>query len=311
MKHMKPIRKIFATGSALLLSAGMLAACGSSNSLDETSGSPAASGSGDAATIVIGSQDYYSNEIIAEIYSQALEGAGFTVQRDFRIGQREVYMGEIENGSINLFPEYTGPLLEYWTSDYSATTSAEIYDALVGAAPDNLQILDQSEATDQDSYVVTREFAETNNIWSLTDLASYDGEIKVGGNSELESRPHGPTGLKDVYGADVTFTPIEDSGGPLTVKALEDGDVQMANIFSASPAIKTNDLVVLEDPEGLCLPANVVPVASADLSADAVSVVNDISAKLGPDDLVALNAQSVDEQASATDIAGQWLSENN
>ena len=67
-------------------------------------------------TIVIGSQDYYSNEIIAEAYAQALEAGGIKVQRDFRIGQREGYLPEIESGKIDLFPEYTGPLLQVWKS---------------------------------------------------------------------------------------------------------------------------------------------------------------------------------------------------
>ncbi|MFC2596010.1 glycine betaine ABC transporter substrate-binding protein, partial [Corynebacterium durum] len=64
----------------------------------------------DPDTITIGSQDYYSNEIIAEIYAQALEKRGHKVKRELRIGQREAYLPEIESGSIDLFPEYTGPL---------------------------------------------------------------------------------------------------------------------------------------------------------------------------------------------------------
>ena len=68
----------------------------------------------DPDTITIGSQDYYSNEIIAEIYAQALEKRGHKVKRELRIGQREAYLPEIESGSIDLFPEYTGPLLQYW-----------------------------------------------------------------------------------------------------------------------------------------------------------------------------------------------------
>src|SRR5690606_33498560 len=103
--------------------------------------------------------DYYSNEIIAEIYAQALEEAGYTVQRDFRIGQREVYMPEIESGAIDVFPEYTGNLLQYFDADTTATSADDVYAALQNALPDGLRVLDQSDASDQDSYVVTSEFA--------------------------------------------------------------------------------------------------------------------------------------------------------
>jgi glycine betaine/choline ABC-type transport system substrate-binding protein len=62
--------------------------------------------------IVIGSQAYYSNEIIAEAYALVLEDAGFTVERTFSLGQRDVYVPAIVAGEVDLFPEYTGNLLQ-------------------------------------------------------------------------------------------------------------------------------------------------------------------------------------------------------
>src|SRR5690606_40849814 len=113
-------------------------------------GSPAASG-----TIVVGSQDYYYNEIIAEIYAQALEAEGLTVERNFSIGQRDAYMPALESGEVQLFPEYTGNLLQFFDPDATATSPEDVYAALQEALPDGLTVLDQSSATDQDSYNVT------------------------------------------------------------------------------------------------------------------------------------------------------------
>ncbi|WP_139417299.1 ABC transporter substrate-binding protein [Agromyces laixinhei] len=277
------------------------------------SGDPLESGSetGDASSeaIVVGSQDYYSNEIIAEIYAQALEENGFTVDRQFRIGQREVYIPEIEAGEIDVFPEYTGNLLQYYVPDTTATTSDDVYAELETSLPDGLRVLDQAPATDQDSYNVTKEFSEANGVTSLADLAGVTTPLTLGGNSELATRPYGPDGLESVYGVEVGFTPIEDNGGPLTIKALEDGQVQLVNIFSANPAISTSDLVTLEDPEGLFLASNVVPVVSEKVTDEMAEVVNTVSAALTADDLVALNALSVDEQQSAEQIATDWLAE--
>ena len=188
----------------------LLAGCSSDDPL-ETGGTTASD------AIVVGSQDYYSNEIIAEIYAQSLEGAGYDVRRDFRIGQREAYLPEIEAGRIDLFPEYTGPLLLVWEPDVTPGTAEEVYDALVSAVPEGLRVLDQSDASDQDSYVVTRDFAERYDVSTIADLATVPVPITLGGNSEGEDRPIGPAGLKNTYGVDVTFTPIEDGGGPLTV----------------------------------------------------------------------------------------------
>ncbi|MGX5697264.1 ABC transporter substrate-binding protein [Agromyces soli] len=283
-----------------------LAGCASGGSpLDE----PGSTGSASGEAIVIGSQDYYSNEIIAEIYAQALEANGISVDRQFRIGSREVYMPEIESGSIDVFPEYTGNLLQYLDDTATATSSEDVYAALRSVMPDGLRVLDQAPATDQDSYNVTRAFSEANGVTSLADLAEVTTPITIGGNSELATRPYGPDGLKSVYGVEVGFTPIEDNGGPLTLKALVDGQVQMVDIYSADPNIKANDLVTLDDPEGLFLASHVVPIVSDRVTDEAATVIDTVSAALTAEDLIALNSLSVNEQQSADQIAKDWLAE--
>lgn len=294
-----------ARAAAAVVVALTLGACSSGNPLD-TGGDDADTSPG---SIVVGSQDYYSNEIIAEIYAQALEAAGYQVDRQLRIGQREVYLPEIEAGSIDLFPEYTGNLLQYWQPQTEARTSGDVYAALVVAVPDGLRVLDQAPATDQDSYNVTATFSQEYGVTSLADLAGVPVPLTLGGNSELATRPYGPDGLASIYGVEVGFTPIEDSGGPLTVKALLDDDVQLVNIFSADPSIARNDLVTLDDPEGLFLASHVVPLVSDAVDERATEVVDRVSAALTAAELVRLNSRSVDEQLSASVLASEWLEE--
>ncbi|GAA2124690.1 ABC transporter substrate-binding protein [Glycomyces algeriensis] len=274
-----------------------------------SSGDPLSSGDSDGDTIVIGSQDYYSSEIIAEIYAQSLEDAGFTVDKQLRIGQREAYLPEIEGGSIDLFPEYTGPLLQYWEPDTEARLSDDVYAALQGATPDGLRVLDQSPATDQDSYTVTRAFADEWSLTTIDDLANVTVPMTMGGNSEGETRPNGPQGLLDTYGVEVGFTPIEDGGGPLTVQALNDGDIQLAIIYTADPSVEANDLVSLQDTKGLFLASHVVPLASDNVNDEAAAVINAVSAAMTPEDLLALNSRSVNEELPAETIAKDWLAE--
>ena len=82
------------------------------------------------------------------------------------------------------------------------------------------------------------------------------------------SRPvqTGCWGSRTKYGLDIApanFVAISDGGGPATVQALIDGTVTAANIFSTSPAIAQNKLVVLEDPKNNFLAANVVPLVAS------------------------------------------------
>ena len=298
------MKRTMMTMATIAASALALAACGSAESVG---GNTSTGGSENGSTtLIVGSQDYYSNEIIAEAYAQALEGAGFTVDRQLRIGQREVYMPEIEAGAIDVFPEYTGNLLQYLDADATARSTDEVYAALQTALPSGLRALEQAPATDQDSYVVTADFAAAHSLASIGDLASA-GTLTLGGNSELQTRPYGPTGLSQTYGVTVGFTPIEDSGGPLTVKALKDGDIQLANIYSSDPALADGTLKVLDDPKGLFLASHVVPLASSRVSDQAAAVINRVSAAMDAQDLVEMNRASTVDQKSASQIAREWL----
>lgn len=271
-------------------------------------GDPLDSGSGDSPSeaIVVGSQAYYSNEIIAEIYAQALENAGFTVERKFQIGQRDAYLPALESGEVDLFPEYSGNLLQFYSPDTTATTSDDVYAELQDALPAGLVVLEQSAATDQDSYNVTAAFAAEHGLTSLADLASLSVPLTLGGPPELEERPYGPSGLLEKYGVTVGFTATGDT----TVEDLLAGTVNIANVYSADPRIQTEDLVTLDDPEGLFLASHVVPLANADIAAEIADVINAVSAKLTPEGLVALNVQSTVDQLSSAEIASRWLQEN-
>lgn len=264
-------------------------------------------GQNDPTTVTIGSSIYYSAEIIGEIYAQRLEANGFTVHRQFRIGQREVFMPELEAGNIDLFPDYLGNLLQYFDPQNPARTTDEILAALPDALPDQIHAFAMAPASDQDSYNVTAETAEKYNLKTIADLKNLGRPVKIGANSEAQDRPYGPKGLKDVYGVETQFVPIEDSGGPLTVKALNDGDVDAADIYTSDPSIMKNGFVTLEDPEALILPQNVIAIGHGSLTLQAVSIVSDVNRRLSQEDLVEINRRSVEDQLSPKRIAEDWI----
>ena len=286
-----------------------------------------ASGGYSGGPIIIGSQQYYSNEIIAELYAQMMEKTGLSVTRQYQIGQREVYLPELEAGKIHVIPEYGGNLLEYYsktsasggptattatvtataTPSRAAGDTASIQDALLRTLPHSLTVLNPAEATDQDSLTVTKATAQARSLTSIGDLASLGRSVTIAANSEFTTRPYGPKGLKAVYGVDASVTPVEDSGGPLTVKALTDGTVDVADIYSSDPAIRAKNLVILSDPQMLILPQNVTPLVSASLPAIAATAINRVSALLTPDELRSLNQRSTGEKLSSKTIATDWL----
>ena len=293
------------------------AACGSADPFEEdqedtgqAGGSDGGSdGGGEPGSLVIGSQAYYSNEIIAELLAQALEAEGYTVDRQFQIGQREVYMPELEGGALDVLPEYIGNLLQHYDAESVSASPEELHGALGEALPEGLRVLPFAEATDQDSYTTTSDFAQQHSLTTIGDLADIDEDLTIAANSEFEVRPYGPEGARDVYGVEVTVVPVEDSGGPLTVQALTDGDVQLADIYTSDPAIAANDLVVLEDPESMILPQNVVPVVTDKIDEAAEAAMTAVIEQLTADDLIELNRRSTEDQAGSAEIATEWLTE--
>ncbi|PYG00931.1 osmoprotectant transport system substrate-binding protein [Georgenia satyanarayanai] len=283
-----------------------LAACGSEDPLAEPTGEGTTT---EAGAVVVGSQAYYSNEIVAEIYAQVLEDAGLDVTRQFQIGQRDVYLQAMEGGEVQVLPEYTGNLLQFYVPDTEARSSEDVATELPDALPEGLAVLEYAEAQDADSYNVTAEFSAENGITSLADLAGYDGEITIGGNAELESRPYGPEGLREFYGVDVEFLAIGDSGGPLTKDAIRDGTITMGDIYTADPDLASGDFVTLEDPESMILAQNVVPLVAADRAEELAPLLDPVSAALTTEALIALNARSVGEQLDSATIATDWLTE--
>lgn len=286
-----------------------LSACGSSNPLG------GGSASGDLKTVVVGSADFPESKILGEIYAQTLEANGFTVGRQFGIGSRETYIPALQDHSIDLIPEYTGNLLNYFDPESTVTAPDEVELALYRKLPGGLALLTPSAAADTDTVAVTAETAEKWNLKTIADLAPHSAQVKFGGPSEFLNRTEGLPGLKANYGLDIApsnFVAISDGGGPATIRALVDGTVTAANIFSTSPAIAQNNLVVLEDPKNNFPAANVVPLVSSQKMSDEIKRVLDaVSAELSTEDLIELNtAVSGNAGIDPDEAARNWVRDN-
>jgi osmoprotectant transport system substrate-binding protein len=290
-----------------------LTACGGgSNPLANGGSGAAPSGSASSPTIVVGSANFTENQILAEIYAQALTAKGVNVTKKLSIGSREAYFPGLQDGSLDLIPEYTGVLLQYLNKSATESAPDDVYGALQKALPPTLTVLDKSAAEDKDAVVVSRATATKYNATSLADLSSHCGELTFGGPPEFKTRPDGIPGLAKNYSCTFKDYKALDAGGPLTVAALKNGDVQAADIFTTDASIVANDFVVLQDPKSNFAAQNVVPLINKSKVNDTVSkTLNAISAKLTTDELTKLNAEaSSDAKPSPETVAKNWLSAN-
>jgi osmoprotectant transport system substrate-binding protein len=281
----------------------VLAACGgSSNPLSGSSN----------GTVVIGSANFPENHLLAEIYSIALKAKGVKVTDKFNIGSREVYYPEIKKGAVSIIPEYNGTLLTVAVDPSStAATTAQVNAALKADLPSSMEILNSSTAIDSDSVTVTQAFATAHHLTSSSSigaLAPYASTMVFGGPPEFATRSDGIAGLRKNYGLTFkSFDPLDESG-PITIKALQDGTVQAADVFTTTPQIITDHFVTLADPKFNFAAQNVTPlVYKKAMTPTIVATLNAISAKLTTADLLQIDTAVIVNHDSYESVAMGWL----
>lgn len=297
---MRNIRK-GGIGAMLLVVALIAAACSSGDDSEAREGT----------TIVIGSANFGESALVAEIYAQALEADGFSVERKFNTGSREIYGAALEAGELHLVPEYVGSALSFKggtpTSDTDQTT-ADLRNAWADAG---VTVLDPAPAQDKNGIVVTSNTAAQLNLRTTSDLASHNGTLVFGGPPECPEREFCMIGLEGVYGLSfVEFKPL-DVGGPLTVAALEGGEVDVALLFTTDGVIVSKGFVLLEDDQGLQPAENLIPALRTDIAEEyggnVERVLNAVSAVLTTGDLTEMNKLTGYDGEDPAQVAADWL----
>lgn len=311
-------------GAALAAVAFVATACGSGDPTkpstgggSSTAGSTTTAGgtstTGSSApaqtdSIVVGSANFQESVVLADIYADALKAKGVKVSTKLNIGSRETYIPALKDGSIDLLPEYSGVLLQYFDKKATAVSSTDVYSALQTAVPAGLTVLDQSKAEDKDAIVVSKDVAAKYHLTSIADLAAVGSKLTLGGPPEFKTRPDGVPGLKANYG--VTFGSYKtlDAGGPLTVNALKNGQIDAGDIFTTDPSITKNGFVVLADPKFNFAAQNVLPLINKSKASDTVKgALNAVSAKLDTTTLIGLLTKVVSDKQDPDAVAKAWL----
>src|SRR5450631_54850 len=287
-----------------------VAACGSGSNDPLAAGGSASKAA--TSTIVVGSANFPESALLAEIYAGALSGKGVTVQKKLNIGSRETYIPALKDGSIDLIPEYTGVLDQYFNKNATATTSDAVYAELKAALPATMTALDKSAAEDKDAVVVTQKTAAKYGLKTIEDLGPLAKNLTLGGPPEWKTRPTGVPGLKKVYNLDFkTFRPL-DAGGPLSVQALKNGQVDAVNLFTTDPSVAANGFVILGDPKSLFAAQNVVPlITKSKVTPTITTTLNAISAKLDTATLGQLVKEVVIDKKDPAAVAKEFLTKNN
>lgn len=284
----------------LLVMALMAGACGSGDDAD-------------GPTIVVATFNFGESLILGEIYAQVLEDGGYPVERNLGLGSREVVKPALESGDIGLVPEYTGSLGNFLgvtpTADEQSTWEA-VKDAFEA---NGVTLLGYAPAQDKNGFVVTGDTAASLGLAQVSDLGPVAADLVFGGPPECPERLNCLPGLESVYGLSFAeFKPL-DVGGPLTVAALEAGDIDVGVLFTTDGVIAAKGLVLLDDDKGLNPAENIVPAVRMDI-VDAygdglVELLDKVSAAITTPELTEMNRRAGIDQDDPADIAAEWLAD--
>jgi osmoprotectant transport system substrate-binding protein len=294
--------------AALVAVAVLLAGCtGSGDGATPT-------GPGGKETITVGvSGAFAENQLVAEMYAQVLERAGYTVERQFDLRSRETSQNALESGQIDVKPEYLSSLLRFL--DPNAEASGDPADV---AAQDRrllegrgISVLTPSPAQDANQFVATSNAARQFGLTTMSSVAPVADRLTFGGPPECPQRPYCLAGLKSVYGILFwDFQPL-DAGGPLTVAALQAGDVQVGLLFSTDPSISQYGFVPLVDDKHLQDAENITPVIRSDKLDDEVrGLLDGVSARLTTQNVTRLVGKVTISGQDVASVARDFLVDN-
>jgi osmoprotectant transport system substrate-binding protein len=298
------------------------AACGG-DSLESSAasggdGGSSSSGGGDKGSVVVGGQDFTESQVLAAIYQKLLENQGYSVQTKL-VTTRDVYLPELSKGNVDIVPDYLAGITDFLNSekngaDAPLVSSHDPEATLAALKPlaeeKGISILPPSDATDQNAFFVTQDFADQNSLKTLSDFAAMGKPIKLGAPPDCEGRADCEGGLTKVYGFKISEIVPLDFASSQVKDAVSKGDVDMGETGTTDGTLDDLGLVLLEDDKGIQPAQNLTPAVNSDfLSAhpELEDVFNQLSAALTTDDLASMNLQVDAERKKAEDVAQQFL----
>jgi osmoprotectant transport system substrate-binding protein len=274
------LRKLI-TGGILALSLIALVACGNSSSKTDT--------------IKVGSKDFTESLIVSEIYADALEDNGYTVERVQNIAS-SVIPQSIETGEVDIYPEYTGTALLSIFNLTLETDPDKVYDTIKKAYEDGgvLTVLDYAQANDSAGIAVKTSVAKEYNIYTISDLQKNADKIRFASQGEFDEREDGIVGLEKVYGP-FNFASSTVYDNSLKYQVLENDEADATPAYTTEgQLVNTDKFTVLEDDKHFWPPYNLVPVVRQDVldaNPEIADIINKVDATLDTQTVIKLNAK--------------------
>lgn len=263
--------------------------------------------------VIVGSKDFTEQFILAEMYAQALSAAGFDVETKENLGSTQITDEALQNGDIDVYPEYTGTMLLYvCEQSYDPSVADQLYDLDQACYKERgLTLLEPTNFSNGNAVACTKEFTDENGVATMSDLAAVADKARYATVAEQLTADTGIPLIKEHYGFE--FSNVKTYDVSLRYKAIENGEADCVYAFGTDSALADLGLVVLEDDKHIWPADQPTPVVRTDWLAEVdprfTEIIDTISANLDDQTMQALNAKVDIDKQDPADVAAEWLTE--
>ncbi len=309
-----------AWGLGMAVTAMMVAtACSNSTPSGSSSNSTSGGGSGNKGTVVISGQNFGEMQIMASMYQQVLQKAGYTVPTPKLVTTRDTYVPELKKGTVDVVPDYLAGMADFLNtsakgpnapaiSTHSPQATLKKLKPLATAA--NITMLKPAKATDQNAFAVTTKFAKQNHLTTLSDLAGLKQPIVLAAPPDCKGRSDCEGGLTKVYRLDITKIIPLDYDSAAAKDSVTKGESQLGEVATTDAALSQEGLTALQDDKGIQPAQNLIPATNtAFIKAhpDVATILDKLSATLTTADLAQMDMQVAVNRQQPADVAKSYL----
>lgn len=267
---------------------------------------------GDKETLVIGGKLGTEPEILINMYQFLIEEeTDLHVELEPGLGKTSFLFSALQNEDIDIYPEFTGTALTQFLKETATSNNKEevynqAHDGLINEY--GLKLLQPMQFNNTYTLAVTTEFAEQNNLETISDLQTAESDVQAGFTLEFADREDGYIGIQDVYGLD--FPHVNTMEPQIRYTAIEQGEINLTDAYSTDSEIQRYNLHVLEDDKQLFPPYQGAPLLREETleeHPELEDVLNQLAGKISDEEMRDMNYQVAVEGKNAKDVAKEFL----
>ncbi len=305
---------------AALAPLALLGACAGDDALSDSASGGESSGGAGGGQVTIAGQNFTEMQLMTEMYAAVLKDAGYNVDVKL-VESRDVYAPQLQKGAVDVSADYLSSMTEYLNKqvngpDAEVVASPDTQETLAKleelAKPTGIEPLEPAQAEDANAFAVTQQFAQENDVQTLSDLAALDQPVTLAAAEDCSQRTDCEIGLEKTYGLDITKVEPLGFGSTGTKDALAKGEVDLGQVGTSDATLEQLGLVILEDDKDLQNAENLVPMVNSNFIADNQKVadtLNELSGQLTTEDLATMIGKVDLERELPKDVAAEYLQE--